>query len=91
MKERPLPLSEVVQNYIWGEDDGFVEKYPTDGKEMLELDQFIGESLKVSREEFSDRFVPAVERLAEIAPESVANSLDSFYVREMVKAVPGMV
>jgi hypothetical protein len=87
----PLRSSSEVLDFIEDLDRSFIEQYPDDGPEMLERGRFIAQRVKISREEFSDDIIPAINELSTRFPDLFLGDLDRLYVREVVAAVPGYV
>jgi hypothetical protein len=86
-----LRLSSEVLDFVEDLDKSFMEQYPDEGPEMLERGRFIAEHIKISREEFTDDIIPALEELSRKSPDLFAGDLDRLYVRDVVGAVPGYV
>jgi hypothetical protein len=90
MKEH-LRLSSEVLDFVEELDKSFIEQYPDEGPEMHERGRFIAEHIKISREEFTDDIIPALEDLSRRFPDLFSGDLDRLYVRDVVGAVPGYV
>jgi len=86
-----LRLSSEVLKFVEDLDKSFIEQYPDEGPRMLEHGREIAEHVKISREEFSDDIIPALEELSRKSPDLFAGDLDRLYVRDIVAAVPGYV
>jgi Domain of unknown function (DUF4145) len=86
-----LRLSAEVLDFVEDLDQSFLEQYPDEGSQMLERGRFIAEHIKISREEFSDDIIPALEELSRKSPDLFSDDLDRLYVRDVVAAVPGYV
>ncbi|MGO9316623.1 MAG: DUF4145 domain-containing protein [Terracidiphilus sp.] len=86
-----LRLSSEVLDYIEDLDKSFMEQYPDEGLQMLERIRAIDGHAKISREEFSDDIIPALEERSRKSPDLFAGDLDRLYVRDVVAAVPGYV
>ncbi|MGA3161830.1 MAG: DUF4145 domain-containing protein [Terracidiphilus sp.] len=86
-----LRLSSEVLDFVEDLDQSFIEQYTEEGPEMLERGRFIAEQIKISREEFSDDIIPALEELSRKFADLFAGDLDRLYVRDVVAAVPGYV
>jgi len=86
-----LRLSSAVLNFVEDQDKSFMKKHPGEGPQMLERGRKIAEHVKISREEFSDDIIPALEELSRKSPDLFAGDIDRLYVRDVVAAVPGYV
>lgn len=86
-----LRLSSEVLNFLEDFDKSFIEQYPDEGPQMLERSRAIAEHVKISKEEFADDIIPALEELSRKSPDRFAGDLDRLYVRDVVAAVPGYV
>jgi len=86
-----LRSSSEVLDFLDDLNKSFIEQYPDEGLEMIERGRFIAERVKISREEFSDDIIPALEELSKRHPNLFEGDLDRLYVREVVTAVPGYV
>jgi hypothetical protein len=87
----PLRSSSEVLEFVEDLDRSFIEQYPDEGPEMLERGCFIAERVRISREEFSDDIIPALNDLSTRHPDLFEGDLNRLYVREVVAAVPGYV
>jgi hypothetical protein len=86
-----LRSSSEVLDFLDDLDRSFIEQYPDEGPKMLERGHFIAERIKISRVEFSDDIIPALNELSTRFPDLFVGDLDRLYVREVVAAVPGCV
>ncbi|MGD0683207.1 MAG: DUF4145 domain-containing protein [Terracidiphilus sp.] len=86
-----LRLSSEVLKFVEDLDKSFMKKHPGEGPQMLERGRKIAEHVKISREEFSDDIIPALEELSRKSPDLFAGDIDRLYVRDVVAAVPGYV
>jgi len=86
-----LRLSSEVLDFVEDLDKSFMEQYPDEGPQMLERSSAIAEHVNISKEEFSDDIIPALEELSRKSPDLFAGDLDRLYVRDVVAAVPGYV
>lgn len=87
----PLRSSSEVLDFVEDLDRSFIEQYPEEGPEMIERGRFIAERVKISRQEFSDDSIPALNEISSRSPGLFEGDLDRLYVREVVVAVPGYV
>jgi hypothetical protein len=87
----PLRSSSEVLDFVEDMDRSFIEQYPDEGPEMLERGRLIAERVKISREEFSDDIIQALNDLSTRFPDLFVGDLDRLYVSEVVTAVPGYV
>lgn len=86
-----LRLSSEVLKFVEDFDKSFMKQHPDEGLKMLERGSKVAEHVKISREEFSDDIIPALEELLRKSPDLFAGDLDRLYVRDVVGAVPGYV
>ena len=86
-----LRLSSKVLKFVEDLDQSFMKQHPDEGPQMLERGRKIAEHVKISREEFPDDIIPALDELSRKSPDLFAGDLDRLYVRDVVGAVPGYV
>ena len=86
-----LKLSSEVLDFIKDLDQNFIKQNPDEGPEMIERGRVLAERVKISREEFSDDIIPALDKFSRKFPDLFVGDLDRLYVRDVVASVPGYV